>query len=287
MLGNRSTSRVDRSNDGSLRLLGRPREPRCERTLVQPERPCPVGPYEPLIRRPKRRLDAPADLRLVRLRRDEQCPEGGDLARGVDCVVVRPAAGTVVLRCTAQLSGHRSAYRPWIGSLSEGDTCFVNVRDALFRHDWRLRPAHRLEVRLVAETARGTCQPCRAPRGTLRGRNPVLHLDRTRGSLQTLSSSNSAGSSVHDVVAGSPSPIAGQLGLNPQPRILASGLVGSSTNRLARPRRLRARDERTLGTSRNGERECCNDGDDREWDLGGHEPLLLLCWWPVDHLSRG
>jgi hypothetical protein len=109
----------------------RARKSRRKRTLGELEGAGPTEPHEPMIRGPKRRLDARAHLGLVRFRREEQRAEDGDVARGIDCVVVRPRARAVVLCAAAELHRHCSAYLSWISSWSKRDRCFVNVGDAL------------------------------------------------------------------------------------------------------------------------------------------------------------
>jgi hypothetical protein len=112
-------------------LLRSSRKPRRQGSFVDLERPRPGEPYEPLIRGPKCRLDARAHLRLVGFGCDEQRAKSGDLARGIDCVVVWPAARTVVLCCSAELPGHSGADGCWISPFLQRDRCFVNVGDAL------------------------------------------------------------------------------------------------------------------------------------------------------------
>jgi hypothetical protein len=138
-------------------LLRRSRKLRRERPLVELKGARPVEPYEPLIRGPKSRLDARAHLRLVGFRRDEQRAESGDLARGIDCVVVRPAAWAVVLG-TAELPGDCGAYGRWISSRFERDRCFVDIRNSLgCCHSGMLRPSDRLVGNLVSGVAE--CPP--------------------------------------------------------------------------------------------------------------------------------
>ena len=112
-------------------LLRRSRKPRREGPFVDLERPRPAEPYEPLVRGPQCRLDAGSHLRLVGFGCDEQRAESGDLARGIDCVVVWPPAQAVVSCCSAELPGHCGADGCWISSLLQRDRRFVNEGDAL------------------------------------------------------------------------------------------------------------------------------------------------------------
>ena len=102
----------------------RPGVPRCG------ARPSPVRPgararswREPRPRRPPSR--------------DEQRPESRNRLRGVDVVVVRPAAGTVVLPVPAQRGGHRRADRGGVGSGLQPQLCFLDVGHTLACHGGR------------------------------------------------------------------------------------------------------------------------------------------------------
>ena len=91
---------------------------------------CPPRP-----RRSQRRVDACEDLRGLGIARDEDRPEPRRPPAGVDCVVVRPPAGTVVLPVPAQLARHRGADRRWIAAWTQGDLRSQNVcANSLHRH---------------------------------------------------------------------------------------------------------------------------------------------------------